>query len=160
MIRKWAFRWLVPVLLVSGSDTCGEKPSGTSQSGQTGAEQAKEPEQATTPTSGVPELQITDIVVGTGDEAIAGKSVSVLYTGTLTDGKKFDSAIDPGKPFIFALGQGQVIKGWDQGVAGMKVGGKRKLIIPPYLGYGERGAGGLIPPNATLVFDVELLRVE
>ena len=105
------------------------------------------------------ELQIEDLQVGTGVEAKAGNKVSVHYTGTLTDGSKFDSSKDRGKPFDFTLGQGQVIKGWDQGVAGMKVGGSRKLTIPPDLGYGASGAGGVIPPNATLVFEVELLDV-
>ncbi|HLG21061.1 MAG TPA: FKBP-type peptidyl-prolyl cis-trans isomerase [Bdellovibrionota bacterium] len=108
----------------------------------------------------VTELKIEDMKKGTGAEATSGKSVSVHYTGWLTDGKKFDSSVDRGQPFEFTLGAGQVIKGWDQGVAGMKVGGKRKLTIPPTLGYGERGAGGAIPPNATLVFDVELLGVK
>jgi len=97
--------------------------------------------------------------VGTGDEAKSGQTVHVHYTGWLTDGTKFDSSVDRGKPFSFRLGAGMVIKGWDQGVAGMKVGGKRKLTIPPELGYGQRGAGGVIPPGATLVFDVELLSV-
>jgi FKBP-type peptidyl-prolyl cis-trans isomerase len=103
------------------------------------------------------ELVIEDILVGNGAEAKAGQSVSVHYTGTLTNGTKFDSSHDRGKPFVFKLGAGQVIKGWDQGVAGMKIGGKRKLTIPPHLGYGARGAGGVIGPNATLVFEVELL---
>ncbi|WP_342376888.1 FKBP-type peptidyl-prolyl cis-trans isomerase [Myxococcus stipitatus] len=104
-------------------------------------------------------LKIEDSKVGTGDEAKAGHTVSVHYVGTLTDGKKFDSSRDRGQPFSFKLGAGQVIQGWDQGVAGMKVGGVRKLTIPPDLGYGARGAGGVIPPNATLVFEVELLGV-
>ncbi|MCC7443041.1 MAG: FKBP-type peptidyl-prolyl cis-trans isomerase [Bdellovibrionales bacterium] len=105
-------------------------------------------------------LVIVDQQVGSGAEAKAGMNVSVHYTGTLTDGKKFDSSVDRGEPFRFKLGVGQVIQGWDQGVAGMKVGGKRKLTIPAELGYGERGAGAVIPPNATLVFDVELLDVQ
>lgn len=104
-------------------------------------------------------LQVEDVVVGDGDECAAGQSVDVHYTGYLTNGTKFDSSVDRGRPFSFALGAGQVIAGWDQGVAGMRVGGKRKLTIPPHLGYGDRGAGGVIPPGATLVFDVELLGV-
>ena len=105
------------------------------------------------------ELQIEDLVVGTGDEAKSGHAVTVHYTGWLTNGNKFDSSVDRNDPFVFALGGGMVIQGWDQGVAGMRVGGKRKLTIPPHLGYGARGAGGVIPPNATLVFEVELLGV-
>jgi FKBP-type peptidyl-prolyl cis-trans isomerase len=111
------------------------------------------------PTSTVSGLQYWDIMVGTGATAVAGKPVKVHYTGWLTDGKKFDSSLDRGQPFEFPLGAGRVIKGWDEGVAGMKVGGKRQLRIPPDLGYGGRGAGGLIPPNATLIFDVELIDV-
>jgi FKBP-type peptidyl-prolyl cis-trans isomerase len=104
-------------------------------------------------------LKITEIAIGSGAEAIPGKTVSVHYTGTLTDGTKFDSSKDRGQPFSFPLGAGRVIRGWDEGVAGMKVGGTRKLVIPPDLGYGARGAGGVIPPHATLVFEVELLAV-
>lgn len=104
-------------------------------------------------------LKYVDQVVGTGDVAVAGKTVSVHYTGLLENGKKFDSSVDRGQPFSFPLGAGRVIKGWDEGVQGMKVGGKRKLTIPSDLGYGSRGAGGVIPPNATLIFDVELLGV-
>lgn len=106
------------------------------------------------------ELKIEDILVGSGAEAVSGKVVSVHYTGTLTDGTKFDSSKDRGTPFEFNLGAGEVIKGWDLGVAGMKVGGKRKLIIPSELGYGQQGAGNVIPPNATLIFEVELLAVK
>ncbi|MDZ4720619.1 MAG: FKBP-type peptidyl-prolyl cis-trans isomerase [Roseiflexaceae bacterium] len=105
-------------------------------------------------------LQIEKIANGTGTEAKAGNVVSVHYTGWLTTGKKFDSSLDRGQPFSFTLGKGQVIKGWDQGVATMKVGDKIKLTIPPELGYGARGAGNVIPPNAILIFEVELLDVK
>jgi FKBP-type peptidyl-prolyl cis-trans isomerase FkpA len=104
-------------------------------------------------------LIIEDVTVGTGAAATAGQKVQVHYTGWLTNGTQFDSSKDRGDPFEFPLGGGRVIKGWDEGVQGMKVGGKRKLTIPPGLGYGARGAGGVIPPNATLVFEVELLAV-
>jgi len=104
-------------------------------------------------------LKYKDLAVGTGAEAMAGDQVSVHYTGYLTDGTKFDSSLDRGKPFEFQLGTGQVIKGWDEGVQGMHVGGKRQLLIPPDLGYGASGSGSVIPPNATLFFEVELLDI-
>jgi FKBP-type peptidyl-prolyl cis-trans isomerase FkpA len=104
-------------------------------------------------------LKSEDLTVGGGDEAKTGKTVSVHYTGTLTDGSKFDSSLDRGKPFEFQLGAGRVIKGWDQGVLGMKVGGKRKLTIPSELAYGAQGFPPVIPPNSTLVFEIELLGV-
>ena len=113
-------------------------------------------ETTTTTASG---LKYEDIKEGDGDVATTGKTVSVHYTGWLTSGKKFDSSKDRGQPFDFPLGGGRVIKGWDEGVQGMKVGGVRKLTIPASLGYGSRGAGGVIPPDATLVFEVELLKV-
>jgi len=117
--------------------------------------------------AGVAELQIKDLIPGEGVEAVAGSHVTVHYTGWLYDpaqpeakGRKFDSSRDAGQPFSFELGARQVIAGWDQGVQGMKLGGQRELVIPAALAYGERGAGGVIPPGATLVFDVQLLAVE
>jgi peptidylprolyl isomerase len=129
-------------------------PSPTSDSpAATSAEkQGAEPAEA--------KLKITDLVVGTGAVAETGKSVTVHYRGTLTDGTEFDSSRKHGAPFSFPLGAGKVIPGWDEGVKGMKVGGKRKLVVPPDMAYGERGAGGVIPPNATLTFEVELLDVK
>jgi len=105
-------------------------------------------------------LEYTEVEAGTGAQAEAGKTVSVHYTGKLQDGKVFDSSVSRGEPITFPLGAGRVIKGWDEGIALMKAGGKAQLTIPPELAYGERGAGGVIPPNATLVFDVELVSVE
>ncbi len=105
-------------------------------------------------------LAYIDLLVGTGAQPKTGDKVTVHYTGYLTNGKKVDSSVDRNQPFTFTLGVGQVIKGWDEGVATMKVGGKRKLVIPSSLGYGGRGAGGVIPPNAELIFDVELLGVQ
>ncbi len=160
------------------ADTLGEtgravSSAGATQSASTAAATAATSSVASAATSKEPNqvefktlpsgLQIADIEVGTGAEAHAGQQVSVHYTGWLykdgTAGAKFDSSKDRGQPFAFGLGAGQVIRGWDEGVAGMKVGGKRKLIIPPEMGYGSRGAGGVIPPNATLLFEVELLGV-
>lgn len=146
---------------------CGSKPEATTEqpAAEQPAEQPAEAPEAEAPeteapvTEDVTELKIEDIEAGSGAEAKAGDTVSVHYTGWLTDGTKFDSSVDAGQPFQFALGAGQVIAGWDQGVAGMKVGGKRKLTIPPDMGYGAAGAGGVIPPNATLVFEVELLGI-
>ena len=114
-----------------------------------------EPQKTTTPSG----LQYVDHEIGDGAEATAGKTVDVHYTGTLTNGKPFDSSHTRGQPFSFKLGGGQVIRGWDEGIQGMKVGGRRTLTIPPDLGYGARGAGGVIPPNATLLFEVELMGV-
>ncbi len=105
-------------------------------------------------------LKYSDLVVGAGESPRPGQMVTVHYTGTLENGTKFDSSVDRGQPFTFQIGVGRVIKGWDEGVMTMKVGGRRKLIIPPNLGYGARGAGGVIPPNATLIFEVELLGVQ
>lgn len=167
MSKKFAL--LVVALLVAATasltgcakeEPTPEPSTGTTQSQTEPAESTP----ATPSTEGtaapVTELKIEDIKVGTGAEAVAGKMVTVHYTGWLTDGTKFDSSVDRNQPFQFQLGAGMVIPGWDQGVAGMKVGGKRKLTIPPDLGYGAAGAGGVIPPNATLVFDVELLGVQ
>jgi peptidylprolyl isomerase len=104
-------------------------------------------------------LQYVEITEGTGARPKTGDSVSVHYTGWLKSGQKFDSSVDRGQPFVFPIGRGRVIKGWDEGVSSMKVGGKRKLIIPAHLGYGQSGAGALIPPGATLIFEVELLSI-
>ncbi len=113
----------------------------------------------TAPVTTASGLQYTDLVEGTGAMPKPGQRVTVHYTGTLEDGTQFDSSRDRGRPFTFQIGVGQVIKGWDEGVGTMRVGGRRQLVIPPDLGYGSRGAGGVIPPNATLLFDVELLRI-
>ena len=115
-----------------------------------------DPQEVTTPSG----LKYTDLQTGDGPEAKSGQTVSVHYTGWLENGTKFDSSLDRRSPFSFGLGGGQVIRGWDEVVAGMKVGGKRRLTIPADLGYGPRGAGGVIPPNATLIFEVELLGVK
>ena len=132
-----------------------------------GSDTSELPEGAPMADTGIKQLQKHDVKVGTGDEARAGRVVRVHYTGWLYDanqaeqrGQKFDSSKDSGQPFEFTLGAREVIPGWDEGVAGMKVGGTRILTIPPDMGYGARGAGGVIPPNATLVFEVELLGVK
>lgn len=157
---------------------CGktDKPKQDTKSTETQAvdvSKVKKPAETPTMSSNIPELpagaetittasglQYVDINPGEGATPAKGDRVQMHYTGWLTDGKKFDSSVDRGQPFVFTLGVGQVIKGWDEGVASMKTGGKRRLIIPPDLGYGPRGAGGVIPPNATLVFDVELLGIQ
>lgn len=140
--RVWVVQGALLLCLSSGSIAADNK------------ETKNMTEQTVTTESG---LKYLDMTVGTGRLAELGDTASVHYTGWLADGKKFDSSVDRKEPFSFRLGAGQVIKGWDEGVMGMKIGGKRKLTIPPQLAYGARGAGGVIPPNATLTFDVELL---
>lgn len=146
------FTFAVGLLAVLSLSVGCTKCSQSGKSGPTQMPTLKEEE--------IKELRIIDLTEGSGTVAEAGKLVTVHYTGTLFNGTKFDSSKDRGEPFKFTLGAGQVIQGWDMGVAGMKVGGKRTLIIPPFLGYGERGAGNVIPPNAILIFEVELLNVE
>jgi peptidylprolyl isomerase len=142
-----------PTLFVMASDNDTANAGDIAQASGLGGE-LNAPKERVTPSG----LRITDLVVGDGAEAVAGETVVVNYRGTLANGTEFDSSYGRG-PFSFPLGGGRVIQGWDEGVAGMKVGGKRKLVIPPDLAYGERGAGGVIPPNATLTFEVELLRI-
>jgi FKBP-type peptidyl-prolyl cis-trans isomerase len=152
---------LIALSILALAGCAAEKPQATNASPQpTPQAQAAAAPASSAPQSFPTGLTVTEQQVGTGAEAVAGKTVSVHYTGRLITGRKFDSSLDRGTPFSFKLGAGQVIKGWDLGVAGMKVGGKRQLTIAPELGYGANGAGGVIPPNATLVFDVELLGVE
>ena len=150
---------LRPLLLTLGlmltMTAANAQMSNDNNAPMTGEQMAAEKMQVTTPTG----LQYSDLKIGDGASPRAGQKVTVHYTGTLTDGKKFDSSRDRGAPFTFTIGEGQVIKGWDEGVMGMKIGGRRILRIPADLGYGARGAGGAIPPNATLLFDVELLGV-
>lgn len=150
MNRRWT--WLLTVSSIFLFAGCGgDKSAGPA---------ASAPMKVTgSPTTTADGLQYWDIVAGSGATAAAGKMVKVHYSGFLTSGEKFDSSRDRGEPFSFSLGAGEVIKGWDEGIAGMKVGGQRQLRIPPALAYGASGAGGTIPPNATLVFDVELLDV-
>lgn len=147
---------LVSTMSLVGCTQCSQKKdAGTDQAAQS-AEQAA-PADGAQPAG---KLEMTDETAGTGAVAEAGKRLTVHYVGTLQDGTKFDSSRDRDAPFTFTLGAGHVIAGWEEGIKGMKVGGKRKLVIPPQMAYGERGAGGVIPPNATLVFEVELLKVE
>jgi FKBP-type peptidyl-prolyl cis-trans isomerase len=160
-IRKLSITLFTASLL--GACTTGDKPPAeqplATQTQPRVAEAgtpAASVERKTTTASG---LVIEDLVTGSGAAARAGDVVKVHYTGTLLDGRKFDSSVDRNAPFQFRLGQGQVIRGWDEGVAGMQVGGKRRLTIPPQLAYGAHGAGSLIPPHAVLVFDVELLGI-
>lgn len=148
-----AFTVLAVLIIPFG---CGNSDKSTPPNAPSTSSPAKVNGQPTTTASG---LQYWDIVVGTGATAVPGNTVKVHYTGFLTTGEKFDSSRDRGEPFSFPLGAGRVIKGRDEGVAGMKVGGQRHLRIPPDLGYGAAGAGGAIPPNATLIFDVELLDI-
>lgn len=153
--------WIAFIVLGLGFSACTKKeeasaPSTTTTTTTTTTE-AKPADAVKAAPAG--ELKIEDSVVGKGTEAVSGKKVTVHYTGKLMDGKQFDSSVGK-EPFTFTLGAGEVIAGWDKGVAGMKIGGKRKLTIPPELAYGTTGAGSIIPPNATLVFDVELLKVQ
>jgi FKBP-type peptidyl-prolyl cis-trans isomerase FkpA len=145
---------------------CGQQDA-TGESSEVVTETIQPSEGAADNMEVITELQITDVVQGDGATASAGQQVVVHYTGWLYDpgqpdskGEKFDSSVDRGDPFVFPLGAGRVIRGWDEGFAGMQVGGKRILVIPPDMAYGERGAGGVIPPNATLMFEVDLLDIQ
>ncbi|MDX1932100.1 MAG: FKBP-type peptidyl-prolyl cis-trans isomerase [Capsulimonadales bacterium] len=155
LAKQWAHRLMGVIAQVNVRLPGGPPPPSVASSSE--ADSSKGNEKMITTPSG---LQYEDIAVGEGASPQPGQMVTVHYTGTLTDGKKFDSSRDRNQPFRFKIGVGQVIKGWDEGVLTMKVGGRRKLTIPASLGYGARGAGGVIPPNATLIFDVELLGVE
>jgi FKBP-type peptidyl-prolyl cis-trans isomerase FkpA len=154
------------LLLIAGM-ACNDQTASTGTSNSAPAASTAAKTATTTAAAAAPqgaanvtELKIEDLAVGTGAEAVAGKKVTVHYTGWLTNGTKFDSSLDRGQPFPFPLGAGRVIQGWDKGVAGMKVGGKRRLTIPPQMAYGERGAPPVIPPNSTLIFEVQLLGVD
>jgi peptidylprolyl isomerase len=156
MMQQRSALILILLTVLGAAFGCGSDGKPNSSNAPSTSSPMKVTGQPTTTASG---LQYWDIVVGTGATAAPGNTVKVHYSGFLTTGAKFDSSRDRGEPFSFPLGTGQVIKGWDEGVAGMKVGGQRQLRIPPQLGYGAAGAGGVIPPNATLIFDVELLDV-
>jgi len=166
-VRKLILSLIILCVLIIGCQSQkASKPAGTPTSSKPAAVQPS----AVAPSGGIPSggpeiatasgLKYVDLVIGTGATPKPGQTAVVHYTGWLTDGKKFDSSVDRGTPFQFVVGQGRVIKGWDEGVSTMRVGGKRKLTIPPELGYGQRGAGGVIPPNATLIFEVELLEIK
>ena len=161
-------RSLAAVILFSSltMTACGQQDAATNAAPADVSDINQSAEGATEKMEVITELQITDVVQGEGATASAGQEVVVHYTGWLYDpsqsenkGEKFDSSVDRGDPFIFPLGAGRVIRGWDEGFAGMQIGGKRILIIPPEMGYGARGAGGVIPPNATLMFEVDLLEI-
>jgi peptidylprolyl isomerase len=160
--------WIFSLALLLAVAACGDRSKETAGTAQTPAQpaQSAQPAQPTQPagdqkTVTTPSgLQYVDLVEGTGAQPKTGQIVTVNYTGWFTDGKKFDSSFDHGRPYPFPLGMSQVIKGWDEGIATMKVGGKRKLIVPPQLGYGQTGYPGAIPPNSTLIFEVELLGVQ
>ncbi len=183
MLRKMGFAFLVGLIatLTSCNKCSKEAPSQPTQNtaevspAPTGPAQPQDqsavsPQETPPPNAtgtpgapqntALPQIQIVEITAGTGAAAEAGKKMTVHYTGTLTNGTKFDSSKDRDLPFVFNLGAGQVIPGWEQGIAGMKEGGKRKLTIPPHLAYGERGVPGVIPPNSVLVFEIELIKVE
>lgn len=157
---------IVTVLLLSGFVFLNSKVQQKEQAYQNQLTSLTPPPEPVTQATANPndakitQMKIEDVKVGTGAEAVEGKKVSVHYTGTLTDGTKFDSSLDRNQPFEFVLGSGYVIKGWDLGIKGMKVGGKRKLTIPSDLGYGDQGYPPAIPPKAALLFEVELLKVE
>lgn len=160
-VRRFPVWLCLASALALAASACTKKEEAPAAATQAQTQGQPAQQAATTQQGGanVTELKIEDMKVGSGAEAVSGKTVEVHYTGWLTNGQKFDSSLDRNQTFKFALGAGQVIAGWDKGVAGMKVGGKRKLTIPPQMGYGDRGAGGVIPPGATLVFEVELFGV-